>query len=216
MPPHGHLGLDTDRFCWTLVHDGPDAIVYADFGGLIRFWNRGAERIFGYSASEAVGSSLDIIIPENLRERHWTAYAETMRTGKTRYGDGDVLAVPALRKDGTRLSIEFTIFPYQDREGSLMGVGAILRDVTKRFEETKALRKEAAARQTSPPIIILKIRRFSGLDQCLANACSTRRASRMMRSSSVIPTRRHAGRHGSPGAGLRASSVRGAQRQSIR
>jgi PAS domain S-box-containing protein len=151
MPPHGHLGLDTDRFCWTLVHDGPDAIVYADFSGLIRFWNRGAERIFGYSASEVAGRSLDIIIPENLRERHWTAYAETMRTGKTRYGDGDVLAVPALRKDGTRLSIEFTILPYRDREGSLMGVGAILRDVTKRFEETKALRKEAAARQTSPP-----------------------------------------------------------------
>jgi PAS domain-containing protein len=74
-----------------------------------------------------------------------------MRIGKTRYGDGDVLAVPALRKDGARLSIEFTILPYRDREGSLMGVGAILRDVTKRFEETKALRKEAAARQTSPP-----------------------------------------------------------------
>src|SRR3954449_4108160 len=89
MPTPDYVGFDIDRFCWTLAHDGPDAIVYADFGGLIRFWNRGAERMFGYSAKEAIGSSLDLIMPENLRERHWTAYLETMRTGKTRYGDGD-------------------------------------------------------------------------------------------------------------------------------
>jgi PAS domain S-box-containing protein len=151
MPPQGHFGFDADRFCWKLMHDGPDAIIYADFGGLIRFWNRGAERIFGYSASEVSGKSLDIIMPENLRARHWAAYGETMRTGKTRYGDGDVLAVPALGKGGRHISIEFTIFPYHDRDGSLRGVGAVLRDVTERFEETKALRKEAAARQTRPP-----------------------------------------------------------------
>jgi PAS domain S-box-containing protein len=68
-----------------------------------------------------------------------------MRTGKTRYGDGDVLAVPAARKDGTRVSIEFTIFPYRNREGNLMGIAAILRDVTKRFEEVQALRKALAS-----------------------------------------------------------------------
>jgi PAS domain S-box-containing protein len=151
MPPHGHFGFDTDRFSWKLIHEGPDAIVYADSGGLIRFWNHGAERIFGYSAKEAIGMSLDLIMPENLRARHWTAYRETMRTGKTRYGDGDVLAVPALGKGGRPLSIEFTIYPYRDADGSLMGVGAIIRDVTKRFEETKALRRAAAARQTTPP-----------------------------------------------------------------
>jgi PAS domain S-box-containing protein len=151
MSPLGHLGFDTDRFCWTLVHDGPDAIIYADFGGLIRFWNRGAERMFGYSAREAIGSSLDLIMPEHLRARHWAAYAETMRTGKTRYGDGDVLAVPALAKGGIRISIEFTIFPYRDADGSLMGVGAILRDATKRFEEMKALRRAISARQTASP-----------------------------------------------------------------
>jgi PAS domain S-box-containing protein len=157
MPTPDYFGFHTDRFCWTLVHDGPDAIVYADMGGLIRFWNRGAERMFGYPAKEAIGSSLDLIMPENLHERHWTGYRETMRTGKTRYGDGEVLAVPALGKGGTRISIEFTIFPYHHADGTLQGVGAILRDVTKRFEETKALRKEikalrneAAARQTSP------------------------------------------------------------------
>ena len=158
MPTPEYFGFDTDRFCWTLVHDGLDAIVYADFGCLIRFWNRGAERIFGYSAKEAIGSSLDLIMPENLRERHWAAYGETMRTGKTRYGDGDVLAVPALGKGGTRISIEFTIFPYRHADGTLLGVGAILREVTKRFEETKALReevnalrKEVSTRHASPP-----------------------------------------------------------------
>ena len=146
----GHIGLDGNRFCWTLVNDGPDAVIYADYGGLIRFWNRGAERVFGYSAAEASGRSLDIIIPENLRERHWVAYAETMKTGKTRYGDGDILAVPALRKDGRRISIEFTILPYRDREGNLIGIAAVLRDVTKRFEEIKTLREKLASRPAVP------------------------------------------------------------------
>ena len=98
-----------DEFCRTLVHEAPDAIVYADVGGMIRFWNRGAERIFGsFSASEVLGKSLDMIIPERLRKRHWDAYLETTRTGKTRYGAGEVLAVPASRKDKTCVPIEFS------------------------------------------------------------------------------------------------------------
>lgn len=137
------MDLDTAEFCRTLVEKAPDAIIYADADGLIRFWNKGAERTFGFSESEATARSLDIIIPENLRKRHWDGYAETMRTGKTRYGDGDVLAVPALRKDGTRVSIEFTIVPFHDKAGRMIGIAAILRDVTNRFEELKALRKQA-------------------------------------------------------------------------
>ena len=133
---------DTADFCPTLVNEAADAIIYSDKDGLIRFWNKGAERIFGFSKADAIGHSLDIIIPENLRKRHWDGYAETMRTGKTRYGDGDVLAVPALRKDGTRVSIEFTILPFHDKDGRMAGIAAILRDVTKRFEEMKALRKQ--------------------------------------------------------------------------
>lgn len=129
----------------TLVREAPDSIIYADLGGIIRFWNRGAERIFGFSRQEALGNSLDLIIPENLRKRHWDGYAQTMRTGKTRYGAGDVLAVPAIRKDGTRVSIEFSILPFRDRTGRMVGVAAILRDVSKRFEELKSLRNEIAA-----------------------------------------------------------------------
>ncbi len=143
------MTLDVDRFYRTLVREAPDAIVYADAQGIITFWNKGAERIFGFYESEAVGKSLDIIIPENLRKRHWDGFAETIRTGKTRYGAGDVLAVPALRKDGKRISVEFTIVPFPDRTGRILGMAAILRDVTRRFEELKGLRRELAARRSA-------------------------------------------------------------------
>jgi PAS domain S-box-containing protein len=139
---------EVDRFYRTLAREAPDAIVYADAAGMIAFWNKGAERIFGFSEAEAIGKSLDIIIPENLRKRHWDRFAQTVRTGKTRYGAGDLLAVPALRKDGARISIEFTILPFFDRAGRILGIAAILRDVSKRFEEIKALRNELATRRT--------------------------------------------------------------------
>lgn len=134
---------EVDRFYRTLVREAPDAIIYANAQGTITFWNKSAERIFGFSQAEAIGKSLDIIIPENLRKRHWDGFAETIRTGTTRYGSGDVLAVPALRQDGTRISIEFTIVPFPDRTGRILGMAAILRDVTERFEELKRLRAEA-------------------------------------------------------------------------
>ena len=136
------MTLDIDQFCRTLAREAPDAIIYAGAAGLIAFWNRGAERIFGFSEAEVMGQSLDIIIPENLRHRHCAGFAETMRAGKTRYGAGEVLAVPALRKNGTLLSIEFTILPFVDGAGRILGMAAILRDVTKRFEEIKAMRKQ--------------------------------------------------------------------------
>lgn len=134
----------SDEFCRILLEDAPDAIIYADVGGMIRFWNHGAERIFGYTEAEVLGHSLDVIIPESLRKRHWDAYAETMRTGTTRYGAGDVLAVPAVRKDGTTVSIEFSILLFRSNRGDMLGAAAILRDVSKRFEETRALRSELA------------------------------------------------------------------------
>jgi PAS domain S-box-containing protein len=123
----------------------PDAVVYADAAGHIRYWNAGAERLFGYMPDEALGQSLDIIIPDALRRRHWDGYAQTMRTGVTRYGAGDLLAVPALRKDGVRISIEFTITPFHDAAGQITGIAAVMRDVTRRFEELKALRQCLAA-----------------------------------------------------------------------
>jgi PAS domain S-box-containing protein len=144
------MGQDADRLHRTLVQNAPDAIIYADSQGHIFFWNTGAERIFGFSSSDAIGQSLDIIIPENLRKRHWDGYHATVLSGRTRYGAGDILAVPALRKDATAVSIEFTILPCLDNAGRIVGVAAILRDVTRRFNELKALRKELAShRQTA-------------------------------------------------------------------
>jgi len=133
-----------ERFFKTLVETAPDAVIYADEDGAIRFWNAGAERIFGWSAAEAEGCSLDIIIPESLRARHWDGYRQTMATGRSRYGAGDLLAVPAIRKDGARISVEFTIVPFRGPDGTMEGIAAILRDVTARFEETRRLKRELA------------------------------------------------------------------------
>jgi PAS domain S-box-containing protein len=139
--------IDLEKFGFTLAREAPDGIIYADAEGLVRFWNRGAERIFGFGEAEALGQSLDLIIPQNLRKRHWDGYAETMRSGRTQYGAGDILAVPALRKDGVRVSVEFTIVPFRAEDGRMVGIAAILRDVTKRFEEMKALRQQLAERE---------------------------------------------------------------------
>ena len=133
-----------DDLSAALLVSNADAIIAADAQGVIRFWNPGAERVFGFTAADAVGQSLDLIIPERLRDRHWRGYREVMRTGQSRYGDGDILAVPGVRKDGTRISLEFTIVPLRDGSGGLTGMGAILRDVTTRFNELQTLRKKLA------------------------------------------------------------------------
>jgi PAS domain S-box-containing protein len=91
-----------------------DAIIAADRDGILCFWNPGAERMFGYSRNEALGQSLDLIIPERLRQRHWDGYSRVMKTGHSRYSDSDLLAVPARRKDGETISVEFTIVPVRE------------------------------------------------------------------------------------------------------
>lgn len=130
--------FDLDRFYRTVANDSPDAIIYADAQGRIRFWNAACERIFGYAAAEALGYSLDIIIPEELRASHWTGYAEVMRTGKTRYGTGDLLAVEAVRKDGQPISVAFGILPIHDDTDHVIGIVATLRDVTQESSPEKA------------------------------------------------------------------------------
>jgi PAS domain S-box-containing protein len=115
------MGIEEELGAALLAGEG-DAIIAADARGVIRFWNRGAERIFGYAAAEATGQSLDLIIPENLRKRHWEGFDQVMRTGKSRYGEGDVLAVPGQRKNGKRISLEFTIVPLRGSDGALNGM----------------------------------------------------------------------------------------------
>jgi PAS domain S-box-containing protein len=139
MAKPGHEWL-----CKSIVDNTPDAVIFADSDGIIRLWNSGAEAIFGYSAQEALGQSLDIIIPENLRGRHWEGYNKTMATGETKYGK-DLLAVPGIRKDGTRISLEFSIVMVKDDEGKLLGPAAVLRDVTARWKKEKELKERLAA-----------------------------------------------------------------------
>jgi PAS domain S-box-containing protein len=127
----------------TIVENARDAVVYSDREGLIRLWNTGAERMFGYSRSEALGQSLDLLIPEPLRSRHWEGYHKVMASGTSRY-ESDLLAVPALKMDGSRISVEFTLVPIQDETGRLEGIAAILREVTDRWNREKATRQRLA------------------------------------------------------------------------
>lgn len=119
----------------------PDALVVSDRDGIICFWNDGATRIFGFSGEEAIGQSLDIIIPENLRGRHWDGYEKSMKTGTSRYGPGDLLKVPAVTRDGRRISVEFSVFPVPDAAGNWLGIGALLRDVSAGFDRMRELEK---------------------------------------------------------------------------
>lgn len=139
-----------ERLGRAVLETVSDAIIYADCEGIIRFWNPGAERLFGFAAAEAVGRSLDLITPEPQRARHWAGYHRVMATGESRYGQGDILAVPGLRQDGTRISLEFTIVPFRAEDGQMEGMIAILHDVTRRFEEMRALKREIAALKDQP------------------------------------------------------------------
>ena len=120
-----------------------DAVVVSDAGGVIRLWNPAAERLFGFTQAEALGSSLDLIIPERLRERHWNGYRKAMGSGETRYSH-DLLRVPAVHKDGRALSIAFTVSLLFTTERKVKGIVAVIRDETKRFAEERDLRKRLA------------------------------------------------------------------------
>jgi PAS domain S-box-containing protein len=130
-----------------LVHAIGDAVVISDKSGAITLWNPAAERMFGFTQEDALGKSLDLIIPERLRGRHWEGYEKTMATGQTRYGN-DVLRVPAVHKDGRALSIAFTVaLLYSNEQGTgreLTGIVAVIRDETARFQEDRNLRKRIA------------------------------------------------------------------------
>jgi PAS domain S-box-containing protein len=123
-----------------ILRSAGDAIVFADRGGIIRYWNGAAEVMFGYTADEANGRSLDLIIPERLRQRHNEGYERAMATGKTKYAT-DLLKVPAVRKDGSSISLEFSVVLIGR---PVLGVAAILRDVTADWQERKDLARRIA------------------------------------------------------------------------
>ncbi|MEZ5491006.1 MAG: PAS domain-containing protein [Gammaproteobacteria bacterium] len=134
-------GAELARLGAAVLSDIPDAVVFSDREGLIRFWNASAERIFGFSHAEAMGESLDIIIPERLRQRHWDGYYRMMQSGKAQHPADELLAVPALSKSGEPLSIQFTVAPVKNTEGALVGIVAVMRDVTATYAELRHLRR---------------------------------------------------------------------------
>jgi PAS domain S-box-containing protein len=123
-----------------LVQAAGDAIIAADPEGRILSWNPAAERIFGFAAGEALGQTLDLIIPERFRTRHWDGYKQVMRTGQTKYG-ADVLRVPARHKDGRPLSIAFTVALLSRADGQVEAIAAIVRDETSRWNEERSMRE---------------------------------------------------------------------------
>jgi PAS domain S-box-containing protein len=126
-----------------IINQAPEAILIADLEGIIRFWNNGAEKLLGYSSAEAVGQSLDLFIPEKLRNRHWEGYYRVMSTGETKYKTG-LLSSPGVRKDGSQISLEFSMILLKDEEGKMQGCASIMRDVTERWQKEKELKQRLA------------------------------------------------------------------------
>src|SRR5450756_2412328 len=125
---------DRAWLCQRIVEDNPIAILFSDREGKIRLWNAGAEVLFGYRAEEALGQSLDLIVPERQRARHWEGWDNVMATGVTKYGR-DPLAVPAVRKDGARISIEFNVVLVRTDSGELAGVAVMFHGGTVRCQK---------------------------------------------------------------------------------
>ena len=136
--------MRTDIDLHALVASIGDAVVVCDGQGRIVLWNAGAARIFGYAEDEALGQSLDLIIPERLRQRHWEGYDRSMASGTTKYGGNDLLRVPAVDKAGRALSIAFTVCMLRDADGRVSACASVIRDETTRFADERALRKRVA------------------------------------------------------------------------
>ena len=121
-----------------------DGVIACDGEGTIRYWNAAATRIFGFTEADAVGQSLDLIIPARQQQRHWDGFYKTLATGITRYG-ASVLRVPALHKEGRPLSIAFTVALLQQPDGAVTGIAAVVRDDTAAWQEERALRARLRA-----------------------------------------------------------------------
>ncbi len=159
QPCHKLENAKLNRF-QAIVEQAPDAIIFADRDGSIQVWNRGAETVFGYSAAEVVGRSLDVIIPERLRRAHWEGFRRAIETGQTKYGN-QVLTTRSVHKDGSKLYVDLSFGLVRDRAGAVTGALAIGRDCTTRYLSDSALQArvseleqnlEAPPKQIQSPI----------------------------------------------------------------
>jgi len=120
------------ELCRTVIEQAPDALIFADREGAIRLWNARAKAIFGYAADEAIGRSLDLIIPEKLRAAHWRGYRQAIALGHTQSG-GQALATRARHKLGSKLYVELAFGIICDPQQSVVGAVATGRDITQRY-----------------------------------------------------------------------------------
>ena len=150
----GHVPPDDTALASLLLAQADDALIFADRDGIIRVWSAGAERIFGFSREEAMGQSLDLIVPERFREAHWRGFDHALETGNTKYA-GQLLPTRSTRKDGTAIYIELSFALIRDETGAVLGVLAGARDITERFmrerEERARLRGLEAQASDVPP-----------------------------------------------------------------
>ena len=138
----------TEELAKRILDGAPDAVICADGAGIIHYWNSGAQDLFGFTAEEMAGQTMDAIVPENLRARHWEGYERVVGHGEpSRYGRGELLKVPALHKDGHRVSIEFTLQILEEAGGRI--AVATLRDATEAFQEMRELRRQLAEAQAA-------------------------------------------------------------------
>lgn len=128
----------------AIAEEASDAIIFVDAKGVVRFWNESAKAVFGYSADEALGRSLDLIIPERLRQAHWDAFQRAIEMGQTSLGR-QALATRAVDKDGNKLYVELSFAVVKDMAGKVAGALGIARDVTSRYVSEVALRKRLSA-----------------------------------------------------------------------
>lgn len=142
MTPSSSIPPDAGGLARAIVAQAQEAVIFADRGGIIRLWNRGAEIVFGYAAAEALGQSLDLIVPERFRNAHNEGFRRAIETGHTR-ADGRVLTTRAQGKFGGRLYVDLSFGLIKDESGTVSGAFAIGRDATARHLEEVARRVAA-------------------------------------------------------------------------
>jgi PAS domain S-box-containing protein len=123
-----------------LLDQAPDAIIFADVEGRIVEWNAAAEAVFGYTAGEAVGQSLDLIVPERFREAHWAGFRRALGDGETKYA-GKSLPTRSMRKDGRDIYVELTFAIVKGTDGNVLGALAHARDISERWAAEREQRQ---------------------------------------------------------------------------
>lgn len=136
----------SDTLPGDILRSMPEALVYADLEGIIRRWNPGAETVFGFTAAEALGQSLDLIIPERMRKAHWDGFNKAIVRKGTLPGRTSMIT-RSLHKSGEQIYVDMSFAMVKDESGKLLGSMAVARDATKRFLEEKSMRKQLGACQ---------------------------------------------------------------------